>query len=280
MTDAAAPTSPGTSPGATSGALTAGEPSVLRVTWVIALRGLRRMRRRPSLFIPTVIMPTFFVITFTGSFSGITDVPGYGTDNAFNWMTAYAILQGASFAGVGAAGMTAEDIENGFFDRMLLAPGPRWILLLGPIVYSIVRSAIPSTIVLLVAFVVGGADMPGGALGILMVYLAAAGTSVVFGLLAINVVYVGRSQRSLLAVQVPVFGLLFLSTGQVPLSFQTGWLHAVASVNPVTKILETARQGFLGEVTWSATWPGLTAIAVLASVLSVLAVRRLRSFAP
>jgi ABC-type polysaccharide/polyol phosphate export permease len=54
----------------------------------------------------------------------------------------------------------------------------------------------------------------------------------------------------------------------------------VSSVNPVTKILETARQGFLGDVTWSATWPGLTVIVVLASVLSVLAVRRLRSFAP
>ncbi len=245
----------------------------------VTLRAMRRMRRRPSLFVPAVVMPLFFAVTFTGSFSGITDSPGFPTDNAWDWMTIYAILQGAAFAGQGTAGMTAEDIENGFFDRMLLAPGPRLSLLLGSLNSAVQRAAIPTTCVLLVALTVGGATMRGGVLGVVVIYLAAAGCAVLFGLCALIAAYIGKTQRSLMAVQVVVFAAMFLSIGQVPLDFLDGWLYQVARVNPVTNILRMGRQGFLGSVTWDLTWPGLVAIVAPSTVLGLVALDRLRRFA-
>jgi len=43
------------------------------------------------------------------------------------------------------------------------------------------------------------------------------------------------------AMQMPVFVLLFLAPVYVPLDLLAGWVHAVAQVNPVTPIMETAR---------------------------------------
>ena len=78
-------------------------------------RNLVRMTRVPSILVPMMVMPVFFVIAFTGSFDGISRVEGFPTPKLINWVAAFALLQGASFAGVGTAGSVAQDLENGFF---------------------------------------------------------------------------------------------------------------------------------------------------------------------
>jgi ABC-2 type transport system permease protein len=50
-------------------------------------------------------------------------------------------------------------------------------------------------------------------------------------------------------MQVPVFLILFLAPVYVPLELLTGWIHAVASVNPATFLLEAGRGLFAGEPT-------------------------------
>ena len=76
---------------------------------------------------------------------------------------------------------------------------------------------------------------------------------------------------------------MFLSTAQAPLSVMTGWLHGVATLNPITNILRMSRQGFVNHtvnghtvgagVTWHDTWGGLLAIVAL-SAAAVLFARR------
>ena len=55
-------------------------------------------------------------------------------------------------------------------------------------------------------------------------------------------------------MQVPVFLTLFLAPVYVPLDLLNGWIHAVASVNPATFLLEAGRGLFSGEPTevWAA----------------------------
>ncbi len=257
-----------------------GAATAVRLIWRLSVRGMLRIARRPSLIIPTLIMPVFLLVSFSGSFSGLGGLQGYGTDNVYNWMTAYAVLQGVSFAGVGAAGMTAEDMENGFYDRLLLVPGGRLPLLLGPIGYSLLRSLIPTTMVLLVAYTLGSADVAGGVAGVAMVYLGAFGVATAFACLGLFAVFILKSMRALLAIQVPIFMITFLSIGQVPLSFQTGWLHAVSRINPITPVLTMMRQGFLGPVTWADSWPGLVALLALVGFFGIGAWVMLRRMAP
>jgi ABC-2 type transport system permease protein len=245
----------------------------------LTVRGLQRMRRRPSIMIPTIVMPVFFVVAFSGSFRALVNLPGFPTTNIRSWMAPYAILQGASFAGIGAAGGTATDMDLRFFDRLLLAPCSRLTLMIGPLSYSAIRSLLPTALVLVFSIVIG-AEVPGGLMGVVMLAVAAIGVSLVFGTLGLAVVYKLKSLRALALVQLVIFVLMFLSIGQVPLPFQTGWLHAVARVNPMTNILRMSRQGFIGQVTWHDTWPGLLAVTGLVSVFGLLALRGLRRILP
>ena len=50
-------------------------------------------------------------------------------------------------------------------------------------------------------------------------------------------------------IQLPVFLVLFLAPVYVPLDLLSGWIHAVASVNPVTLLLEAGRGLISGEET-------------------------------
>ena len=249
------------------------------VTLAIGIRGMKRIRARPSLILPTLVMPVFFVISFTGAFSSLTRVDGYGTDNVFNWMAPYAALQGAVFAGIGSASSVADDLENGFFDRLLLTPGSRLPLLVGTIGYSGVRSFIPTSAVLVVSWW-SGLRVPGGIVGLAACYLATAGMAMVFCLLGLAVVYRMRTMRSMMIVQVVGFSAMFTSIGQVPLDFMTGWLHAVARVNPLTNVMRFARQGFIGDITWAVTWPGLVALGALTVASGGLADQGLGGLAP
>ena len=241
---------------------------------VICRRGMRKIRTRPALIVPVLFMPLFFVISFTGAFSSLTRIRGYGTDNIFNWLAVYAVLTGSVFAGMGGPNATAEDIENGFFDRLLLAPGSRIPVLLGTVAFSAIRSTIPTTAVLLLSFA-NGLSMPGGPVTLLIVYLATSSMASVFCLIGLSVVYKFRTVRSMFLTQAVAFTAMFLSTGQVPIGFLDGWLHEVARINPVTNVLRLGRQGFLGDLQWSLTWPGLVALAAMLIVSGGLALRQL-----
>ena len=83
-------------------------------------------------------------------------------------------LQGAGFAGAATGSNLARDIEQGWFDRLLVAPVPRPLLLVGPILGAITRSLVPATVVLIVGLLIG-AELTGGVPGLLALYVACVG---------------------------------------------------------------------------------------------------------
>jgi hypothetical protein len=98
------------------------------------------------------------------------------------------------------------------------------------------------------------------------------------GLWALAVLYRLPSAQSIGLVTIGIFAARMLATGQVPVQYQASWLGAIARVNPMTPVLKMSRQGFLGPVTWSGTWPGLLALVVTAAVLALLTWASLRRF--
>jgi ABC-2 type transport system permease protein len=50
-----------------------------------------------------------------------------------------------------------------------------------------------------------------------------------------------RTQQAAPVMQMPVFLVLFFAPVYVPLNLLEGWIHGVASVNPVTALLESGR---------------------------------------
>ena len=249
------------------------------VAVALAQRSLLGIFRVPAAVIPLVAMPVFFVIAFSGSFSRLSALPSFPTDNVLNWFVPFAILQGSAFAGFGTGFSTVRDIETGFYDRLLLAPGSRVGLFVGPAIASLVRCTVTLGVVLLFGAALG-ARLPGGLLGLLVLWVAAVGVATVATGWALGLVFRVPNQRAGPILQLGIFFTTFLSTGNVPLADQIGWTEPIARINPLTNMLELARQGFLGDVTWGHTWPGLLAIAGSVAVLWTFAATGIKKLTP
>ena len=76
-------------------------------------------------------------------------------------------------------------------------------------------------------------------------------------------------------MQMPVFLVLFLAPVYVPLALLSGWVHAVATVNPFTPLIETGRDFISGSPATPALAYGIAVALVL--LFAWWAVRGLRS---
>lgn len=258
----------------------AGELTPARhVARAIAARSLVLVTRIPSAFVPSIVFPVVVTVAFSGAFGGLTMLPGFPTDEMINWMLPMAVVQGAGFAGVGVGFGLVRDIETGFYDRVLLAPTRPVGLVGGLVGAALVRSLVPTSIVLLAGIAVG-ADLVGGPLTVLALVAACLGVALVASLWAIGLAVRIRSMQAAPLMQVGIFVATFFSTAQVPLEVMTGWLRVAARLNPMTPVLALARQGFIGDVTWAGSWPGLVAVVLWAAVVALFAARGWRRLLP
>jgi ABC-2 type transport system permease protein len=83
-----------------------------------------------------------------------------------------------------------------------------------------------------------------------------------------------RTMQAGPVMQFPVFLALFFAPVYVPLSLLAGWIHAIAVVNPITRVLEAGRGFVAGDPTQVAAAFG--AALALAAGFSLWAVRGLR----
>src|SRR5918999_3617912 len=254
--------------------------SSLQVTWSIAARSLKLIPRLPSTFIPSLIMPVFLTIAFTGPFSGLVALPGFPADKIIDWIAPMTAIQGSAFAGITTSMAIARDLENGFYDRFLMSPASRTSILWGPLVASMLRALIPLVLLLVVA-VAGKAHFHAGAVPtIASLTLACLGIGLVAGAWGVGLALRFKTFQIAPLMQMGVFLSIFLSTAQMPVPLLTGWVHEVARFNPMTNVLALARQGFLGDIGWDGTWPGLVSLAGMAAVLYVFAYRAMQKVVP
>ena len=250
-----------------------------RVAAAIAGRSLMLIPRVPSTFVPSLVMPLFLTVAMAGAFSGLVLLPGFPADKSSDWFIPMTTLQGGAFAGITTGMGIARDLENGFYDRLLSSPATRSALLAGPLLASVLRAAIPLSILVVVA-AAAGANFHGGSATVGTLAAATLGMAYVGGAWSIGLALRLKSQQAAPLMQTGVFLLVFLSTAQMPIHLLTGWLHTVARFNPMTNILALARAGFLGEVTWAGTWPGLVSLGGLAFAATLFAASGMRKVTP
>ena len=156
-----------------------------------------------------------------------------------------------------------------------MTPASRTSLILGEVAESIGRALIQLAAVLAVA-IPAGLRMAAGPVALVPLVLVSAGLATWSGLWGLAVMYRMKSAQALGLVTAGVFGIGLLSTGLTPLTYQFGWLRAVATVNPLTPVLATGRQGFVGPLSWQQTRPGLLALVTVSALLGLLAAYGIR----
>jgi ABC-2 type transport system permease protein len=234
-------------------------------------RSKNELLRVPGAAVPGVLAPTIFFLGLNGVFGNLTQLTGFTTDSYPSFLVAVSVLQGAGFTGAATGVNLARDIEQGWLDRLLVSPAPRWVLLAGIVVAASLRSFLPATGVLLVAFAVG-AHWP-GVDGLLLTYLMVAATAAIAACYASSLALRFKSQSAAPLMQAGMLALILATTAYAPLELLQGWLQDVAQVNPMTPVVDAVRQGFLGTVSWEETWPGLLALVGMLAVVAVLSVR-------
>jgi len=249
----------------------------LPVALVLWRRSLNEVLRVRGALLPATIAPVVFLLGMSGQFGRLTGLDGFPTESYLSWVLPLSCLQGAGFAGAATGANLARDIEQGWFDRLLVAPVPRFLLVLGPIMGAVTRSLVPATAVLIVGLALG-AELPGGGLGLLALYVASATFCAVAALWGIFMAVIFRTQQAGPLMQQGVFLAVFLSTAYTPQPLLRGWLADTAGLNPVTYVLELGRQATVAgiEPSWANTWPGLLALAGMGLVFGAIALAALR----
>jgi ABC-type multidrug transport system permease subunit len=246
----------------------------LAIVAALMRRSRNELVRVPGAAIPGVLAPTIFFLGLNGVFGNLTELRGFSSESYLSFVIPVSMLQGAGFTGAATGVNLARDIEQGWFDRLLAAPAPRWVLLTAMVLSASLRALIPATVLLAVALPLG-AHFP-GVLGLAIAVALVMATAAVAACWGTMLALRYKSQSAAPLMQAGMFTLILTTTAYAPLALLQGWLHDVAEVNPLTQVLDAARQGFVGGVSWGETWPGLVAIAGLLALLSVLSLRGMR----
>jgi ABC-2 type transport system permease protein len=246
----------------------------LAVARGVAWRTLHNVFSNPSLLIPSIIFPLFFFTAFAGGLSRVSNVPGFDFPEGYTaFQFVFVVLQSAAFGGVFTGFGIARDFESGFARRLLLAAPHRSGIVLGYGVAALVRWFVTVSVLTAVAFAVG-MRVGGSGIDLFGLYALALILNVAALLWACGVAMRFRTMQAGPVMQMPVFLVLFFAPVYVPLSLLQGWIHTVATVNPLTRVIEAGRSFLAAEPT--EVGAAFAAALALAVGFSLWALRGLR----
>ncbi len=215
-----------------------------QIAFALAYRQAKVLIKNPSLFLPPMLFPLMSFLAFAGGLSRLSQVPGFRYEGGYTpFVFVFVLLQSAAFSGVFMGFNVARDFETGFARRLMIAVSHRSGLIAGYALSALLRWMVVAVVLTIVALI---AQMPVGGNGIDLVglYLVAAILNFAGVLFASGIALRLRSTQGAPLMQTPVFLALFLAPVYVPLALLKGWIHAVATGNPITYMLEAGR-GFL-----------------------------------
>jgi ABC transporter DrrB family efflux protein len=216
--------------------------SVLASSLNIAWRTVLKFVRTPQLIVVGTIQGAMFLLIFRYVFGGAINIRGIPY---VDFLVPGFITTGVLFAGTGAAAGMAEDLQQGFLDRLRSLPIPRASVLAGRALAETALLAWSLAVTTAIGFAVGFRLHSN-----LLAGLAAFALCVLFGLaflwLFITIGLVAGNAQAAQGMSLLVFPLTFVSSAYVPINTMPSWLRAVAQHQPITSMVDAVRALTLG----------------------------------
>lgn len=248
----------------------------LREVLLLTRRNLLTISRTPEALLPPIAISVFFLVIYKSTLGKAADfIPSIG-GSYLGFILPLSIVS-ASLSGAGVAAQNlVRDIERGYFNKLLLTPVSRAVLLLSPILAGSMILGLQATIVLLVGLLLG-LDPATGVLGL----LAIVGLSVLLGTgfagFTVSAALGSGSAAATQGASFIFFPLTFLAPTFVPLDLLDGWLRTAARINPITYVLEAMRSllntGWNAQAIWQSALACLL-LGLATYILAALALRR------
>jgi ABC-2 type transport system permease protein len=212
------------------------------VTEVLLLgrRAVREVSRYPEATIPTLFIPLFFLAVNIGQVSETfpNTTPFLNGQGYVAFQLPVSLMFGVATATSGLALVT--EIDNGYFDKLLVAPIRRSSIIFGRLASDFVRGVGASAFVL-IAGIALGAHVESGPLGALAIILLAALFGVAYAGFAVLVALRTRNVQATNTSFILFFPLLFLTPNFVPFERLTPLMETLARLNPVSYVIEGLR---------------------------------------
>ena len=209
--------------------------------YVLGRRSVVRTIRQPANVIGPLIFPTMLLAVNSGGLRAETRLPGFPTHSVVAFLLAVPFVQGALFATMNAGTDLAGDIQSGFLNRLSLTRMRAVALLAGQLGGVVTMGLVQAAFYLAVGLAVG-VRLASGVPGALVLFAFSLLVALAFGSLG---TYVGLRTGSGEAVQgfFPLFFVfLFISSLAIPRNLiAVTWFRDVATVNPVSYLLECVR---------------------------------------
>ena len=208
----------------------------------LAQRSVMRTARQPASAIPPLLFPVALMLLNSGGLHASTELPGFPTDSFLAFALAVPFIQGALFSTMNAGTDLARDIQTGFFSRLSLTPVRGGALLAGQL------AGIVALGVLQAVFYI--------AVGLLLGVHFAAGPAGIAPAPRLRGARRGRLRRARLvrsrcapararrsrALFPLLFVFLFISSMNTPRNLiAVGWFQFLASINPISYLIECIR---------------------------------------
>jgi ABC-2 type transport system permease protein len=210
---------------------------------VVALgkRSVVRTLRQPANVVFPFVFPLLLLAVNAGGLDAATHLPGFPTDSFVAFALAIPFIQGALFATMNAGTDLARDIQTGFLNRLALTP-MRGIALLGGQLGGVVTMGLVQALVYITVGLAVGVRFETGLAGILVLLVFSVLITIGFGALGAFAALRTGSGEAVQSLFPAFFVFLFLSSMNMPRDLiEIGWFRTVATMNPVSYLIECVR---------------------------------------
>lgn len=249
--------------------------------WTIGKRAVRSLKRDPEAVIPGIIIPLFFFVVNIGALQDIVEQGSKAAGQSFDFK-AFQLPVAILFAvtGISRASSLVLDIQNGYFERLLLSPAKRITILMGLLLADFVLVLALITPVVALGLLLG-VSFQGGIVGILIFMLIGATWSIAFSAFPYAIALKTGSPAAVNSSFLLFFPFMFLTTAFIPKEGLTSWLATAATYNPVTYLLDGMRSLVMTDtMQWSVlgkTFACIFGLGIISWSLALAALRgRLR----
>jgi ABC transporter DrrB family efflux protein len=248
---------------------------------IVARRALLRFLRTPQLIVVGTVQMALFLLIYRYMFGGAIHIAGI---KYVDFLVPGFVTTGVLFTGIGTAVAMAEDLEQGFVDRLRSLPIPRSSVLAARALADTAILTWSLGIAVAIGFAVGF-RLHGSAVQGLEAFGLVIGFGFVFEWVFITLGLVAGNGQAAQGMGMIAFPLAFISSAYVPAGSMPSWLQVFSEHQPLTYMVDAVRSLTLGPdaahllghptsyfVVRSLIWAG--AILVVAVPLAVARYRR------
>ena len=239
----------------------------------VAGRSVRKFVRTPQLLVISTVTGAMFLLIFRYVFGGAIEA---GAVSYVTYMVPGYIVTSVLFTGSNASSSVAQDLEQGFTDRLKSLPVSRTAVLVGRVVAETGLLALGLAATAAIGVAVGFRPQ-----GSVVEALAAFGLTLVFGFafmwVFVTLGLVAGNVQAAQGMSLLIFPLSFVSSAMVPVASMPGWMQPVAEHQPIKVMTNAVRSLALGDPALAGL-SGSTASYVITAL--VWAVGLIAVFAP